>query len=287
MRWLSNLLFVSLSVPVKFAERFTRWGRSVLNTLRFRLDFRPRPGDVYIATYPKSGTTWMQMILVQLVSGGRGEFGHINQPSPFLDDLIQKGRVGHLERLPSPRLMKTHLPYEQLQPAKDSRVIWVTRDVRDALISCYYHHQMATRFVMDFNAYMGASVRGHTNTDWFEYMRSWLPHRHDDNVLWVRYEDLRDDLEGQVRRIAAFCGIPLEEERLGDILHKSSFDYMKQHESKFDFRLAMFDQSEGSFIRKGGSGGERQRIREDHAAELARKLEQLRAELRLKDSERL
>ncbi|MFP2903569.1 sulfotransferase domain-containing protein [Pyxidicoccus sp. 3LFB2] len=287
MRWFANLLFVALSVPVSLAEGFSRWGRSVLGNLRVRLEFRPRPGDIYIATYPKSGTTWMQMILVQLVSGGRGEFGHILQQSPFLDDLIQKGRVRHLERLPSPRLMKTHMTYERLKPARDSRVILVTRDVHDALISCYYHHQLATRFLMDFDAYMAGSLRGNGSTDWFEYMRSWLPHRHDDNVLWVRYEDLRTDLEGQVRRIAAFCGIPLEEERLGDILHKSGFEYMKLHESKFDFRLAMYEQPEGSFIRKGGSGGERQRIREEHAAELARKLEQLRAELRLKDSERI
>ncbi|WP_163869871.1 sulfotransferase domain-containing protein [Myxococcus eversor] len=287
MRWLAKLLFLLLSTPVNLASSFSKWGRDALSPLRWRLDFRPRPGDVYIATYPKCGTTWLQMILVQLVNEGRGEFGHISQVSPYLEELSLKARLGHLERLPSPRLMKTHMLYEHLRPAKSSRIILVTRDVRDALISHYHHHQLATRFLMDFDAFMGASLRSDGNADWFAYMRSWLPHRHDDNVLWVRYEDLRDDLEAQVRRIAAFCGIPLREERLGDILHKCSFAYMKQHEMKFDFRLSMYEQPEGGFIRKGGSGGERQRIREEHSAELTRRLERLRDELRLKDSERI
>lgn len=287
MRWSARLLLLVLSVPVGLATDFARWGRNVLGLLRLRLDFRPRPDDVYIATFPKSGTTWMQMILVQLVTGGRGEFSHILQRSPFLEELLQKSRLDHLERLPSPRLLKTHLSYEELKPAKGSRIIFVTRDVRDALISCFYHHQLTTKFSASFDTFMNASLRSDGSTNWFNYMRSWLPHRHDDNVLWVRYEDLREDLEGQVRRIAAFCGIPLDEERLGDILRQCGFEYMKLHEMKFDFRLGMYDPSEASFIRTGRSGGERQRIREEHSAELARKLEQLRADLRLKDSERI
>ncbi|NMO13601.1 sulfotransferase domain-containing protein [Pyxidicoccus fallax] len=269
------------------ADRFSKWGRKMLDPLHWRMEFRPRPGDIFIATYPKSGTTWVQMILVQLLNEGRGEFDHILQVSPYLEELLMRNRIRHLESLPSPRLMKTHMLYEHLRPAKDSRIILVTRDVRDSIISFYYHNEMASRFRLDFNAFVERALRSRDN-NWFTYMRSWLPHRHDDNVLWVRYEDLRENLEAQVRRIAAFCGIPLQEERMGDILHKCSFAYMKERETKFDFRLSMYEPLEGSFIRKGGSGGsERQRIREEHAAELARQLEQLRAELRLEDSERI
>jgi hypothetical protein len=285
MRWLANLLLLLLSVPVRLLSRFARQCERVLTVLRFHLEFQPRPEDIFIATYAKSGTTWMQMILVQLVTGGRGEFGHISEVSPYLEDVVNRGRLRHLEGLPSPRLIKTHLTYEQLRPRRNPRIILVTRDVRDTFVSCHHHRQLDTRFRVDFEGFIESMVRGRGPfQDWFSYMRSWLPHRHDANVLWVRYEDLLAGLEPQVRRIAAFCGIPLEEERLGDILHRCGLAYMRQHDARFDFRRAMYEPVSGGFV---GGAGERPRLREEHAAELARKVDQLRAELRLEDTERL
>jgi hypothetical protein len=288
MRWLTNLFLMVLSVPVGLAGRFADWGTKLRHRLLYRLQFKPRPGDIYIATYPKSGTTWMQMILVQLASGGRAEFDHILQVSPYLEELLRMERVHHLETLPSPRLIKTHLSYEELQPPGDSRIILVTRDARDTLVSCYHHAELAARFRSPFDAFMGAMLRGRGPfRDWFAYMRSWLPHRRDANVLWVRYEDLREDLEGQVRRIAAFTGLPLEEARLGDILQKCGFAYMKQHDPKFDFRTGLYEASPGGFIRQGGSGGKSPLVRDEHTAELGQKVALLRSELSLKQDERL
>lgn len=286
MLWLYKVLTLLLFVPVRLAAAFAEWGDRSMRVMRFYLEFKPRPGDIYVATYPKSGTTWMQMILVQLLTGGRGQFSHILEVSPYLEELVSRRRVLHLERLPSPRVIKTHLSYHQLKPPPDSRVILVTREPRDTFVSCHHHRELEGRFHVDFDGFMRTMVRGRGPfRDWFAYMRSWLPHRHDANVLWVRYEDLRDDLEAQVRRIAAFCGIPIEEERLGDILHKCGFAYMKQHDAKFDFRTALFEPVAEGFIRQGGSG-ERQPVREEHTAELARGVARLRAELRLEDSER-
>jgi hypothetical protein len=288
MSLLTSLFLWVLSVPVGLAGLFADWGTKLRHRLLFRQRFRPRPGDVYIATYPKSGTTWMQMILVQLASGGRAEFDHILQRSPYLEELIRLERVDHLERLPSPRLIKTHLPYEELRPPGDARIILVTRDARDTLVSCYHHAELAARFRSPFDRFMDAMLRGRGPfQDWFAYMRSWLPRRRDANVLWVRYEDLRADLEGQVRRIAAFTGIPLEEERLGDILHKCGFAYMRQHDAKFDFRTGLYEESPGGFIRQGGTGGGSPLIRDEHAAELARKVSLLRSELGLRETEPL
>ncbi|NMO17563.1 sulfotransferase domain-containing protein [Pyxidicoccus fallax] len=288
MRWLTNLFLWLIAVPVGLAGRFADWGTKLRQRLLYWQQFRPRPGDVYIATYPKSGTTWMQMILVQLASGGRAEFDHILQASPYLDELMRFERVDHLERLPSPRLIKTHLSYEELRPPRDARIIFVTRDVKDTLVSCYHHAELAARFRSPFDLFMDAMLRGRGPfRDWFAYMRSWLPHRHDANVLWVRYEDLKSDLEGQVRRIAAFTGIPLEEARLGDILQRCGFQYMKQHDGKFDFRTGLYEASPGGFIRQGGSGGKNQLIRDEHAAELTQKVSLLRSELGLRNTEAL
>lgn len=292
MRRLDDLALMVLLLVVGTVSKWSHRGTQWLIRKRSRLRFQSRPGDVYIATYPRSGTTWMQMILFQLRTQGRGEFGHILQVAPYLDELMRLGRMDYLDRLPSPRLIKTHLPYEELELPSDAKCIFVTREPADTFISCFHHAALSEKFHPSFPGFFGALLRGgygNAFRDWFEYMRGWMPHRHDANVLWVRYEDLRADLEGQVRRIAAFCGLPLEEERMGDILHKCGFEYMKQHDAKFDFRQVVYDAPErGGFIRRGGVGSERERqfIRPEHSAALQEKVERLRLELGLRETER-
>ncbi|WP_163998634.1 sulfotransferase domain-containing protein [Pyxidicoccus caerfyrddinensis] len=281
-----KLLLNVLTPPVALAGRFYNWGQRYRELLRYRLEFRPRPEDIFIATYPKSGTTWMQMLLVQLFSGGLAEFDHISQKSPYFESVLRQGRFDFLEKLPSPRLFKTHMTYGALRPSKDSRIIFVTRDAHDTFISCYHHLEMAQRFRSSFDPFIGGMVKGKCSFgSWYDYMRSWMPHRTDANVLWVRYEDMRQDLGAQARRVAAFLGIPVPEERMADILEKCSFAYMKRHDPKFDFRLTMHEDSPGNFIRQGGSG-ERRQFREEHTAELERNLAKLRGDLGLGEAER-
>jgi hypothetical protein len=283
-----SILVLKLMVrPLIYLGHALRWIR-----LRYVV-LKPRPGDIYIATSPKAGTTWVQMIVYQLITGGRGEFDHISQVSPYCEQIM--GKFDHsmgnqvmtqfLEALPSPRILRTHLLYHQLRPPKDSKVIFVTRNAGDSFVSLYNHECMHAAMRFDFAVFFKALVRG--KNPWSMHLRSWWPHRNDPNVLHVRYEDLTRNLEGELRRIAAFCGIPIEESRMGEILEKCSFGYMKQHHYKFDFRLSFFDQSafHGGFIRKGGVGNARQQLSAEQQALLDQMVTKLRQELRFSDSE--
>src|SRR5580704_1087962 len=69
-----------------------------------RLAFVPRPDDVYLASYARSGTTWLQMIVYQLTTNGNMDFAHITQPIPYFERALAQGR--DLNRLPSPRIFK-------------------------------------------------------------------------------------------------------------------------------------------------------------------------------------
>ncbi|MCY1019025.1 sulfotransferase domain-containing protein [Pyxidicoccus sp. MSG2] len=285
MRWLTKPFLMCLSVVVVISGFVLNTSRKLREMIRFHTGFRPRPDDIFIATFPKSGTTWMQMILVQLLSSGDAEFDHILQKSPYLEELIRHENFGYMEKMPSPRMFKTHLPYKELRPSKDSRIIFVTRDARDTFVSCYHHYEMLRRFRSPFDRFMKGMVSGRGFFgSWFGYMRSWMPHRNDANVLWIRYEDLSADLEGQVRRIAAFLKVSVPEERMADLLRKCSFEYMKQHNHKFDFRMGLYEENPGTFIRQGGTKS-RQPIREEHVAELEANLSKLRGELKLKETE--
>lgn len=60
-----------------------------LRHAQFNLAYQARPEDIFIVTYPKSGTTWVQMILYQLMTDGSMDVSHLNVFAPYLDDLMR------------------------------------------------------------------------------------------------------------------------------------------------------------------------------------------------------
>ncbi|NTX16462.1 sulfotransferase domain-containing protein [Myxococcus sp. CA051A] len=266
--WLRSLLRQSiigltwLSGRLLATAEWLRWVR-----LRY-VWLKPRRGDIYIATSPKAGTTWMQMIVFQLVTQGRGEFEHINQVSPFLELLPRDATTEPLlDSLPSPRILKSHLPFQQLKPPRHSRIIYVTRNAADSLGSLYHHHCLMEATPLPFEGYFRVVMD--VENPWLGHLESWWPHRKDANVLHVRYEDLIENLEAGVRRVAAFCELPIDESRLGNILERCGIAYMKQHNERFDMRGPQAAlQGRGTFIHQGGVGQGRAKLSEEQRAEL-------------------
>ncbi|WP_163865021.1 sulfotransferase domain-containing protein [Myxococcus eversor] len=170
LTWLSRWLLVT-------AERL-RWVR-----LRY-VWLKPRAGDIYIAASPKAGTTWMQMIVFQLATQGRGEFEHISQVSPFLEMLPRDATREPLLDAPEPV------------------------NAADSLGSLYHHHCLLEEAPIDFGSFFRVVMD--EDDPWLRHLESWWPHHRDRNVLHLRYEDLTQDLEASVRRVAAFCGLPLD-----------------------------------------------------------------------------
>ncbi|MBZ4421224.1 sulfotransferase domain-containing protein [Myxococcus sp. RHSTA-1-4] len=258
-----------------------------LQWIRLRyLRLKPRPGDIYVATAAKAGTTWMQQIVHQLVTGGRGEFEHIYQVSPFLEDLLAATWAERLlDALPSPRILKSHMNWEHLRPPADSRIIYVTRNAADALVSLHNHRVLCDGYRLDFDT---AFFHGDPLVaQWFAHLESWWPHRADPNVLHVRYEDLVGDLEGSIRRVARFLDLPIEEDRMGAILEKCSFAYMKQHDARFDVRTGFFDarNPRPTFIRKGAVGDGRTGLTPELQSALDGRLGPLRRKLGISQAE--
>jgi hypothetical protein len=197
-----------------------------------RLEFVPRPDDIFLVTYPRSGTTWMQMILYQLTTDGRMDFPHITEYCPWFER--SQRSAGGFESRPSPRIFKSHLSYRDI-PKGPCKYIYVARDGKDVAVSNYHLHRTYFRFEGTFAEFFERFLRGRIGYgSWFRHVAGWWAHRHDPNVLFLTYEELTRDLEGCLRRISAFCGFAVPPERFPGIVERCRFEFMKKHESQFD-----------------------------------------------------
>ncbi|KPP58358.1 cytosolic sulfotransferase 3-like [Scleropages formosus] len=105
-------------------------------------NFKAKPDDVVIATYPKAGTTWMCEILDQLYFGEmrkEGSLSPLYERVPFLEVCIEelsKGTDQIESLLTSPRLIKTHLPVQLVPQSfweQNCRMIYVARNPKDSM----------------------------------------------------------------------------------------------------------------------------------------------------------
>jgi peroxiredoxin len=217
--------------------------------------FVPRPDDIFIITYPRSGTTWMQMILYQLTTAGRMDFPHITTVCPWFERSLKDGTA--YDALPSPRVFKSHLPYRKI-PKGPCKYIYVARDAKDVAVSYYHFYTTHMGFKGTFDEFFDRFLKGEVQYgSWFRHVRRWWEHRDDPNVLFLYYEELAVDLPGCLRRITAFCGLEIAPERRPGILERCSFAFMKQHESQFDPLTAMlYEQGfqPNTHLRKGMAG---------------------------------
>lgn len=256
-----------------------RWGEPTpTHDPRILAGFKPRPGDVLITTAPKAGTTWMQQILHQLRTGGDTGFSSIDEVVPWLelqrDALSLHQILERFENIQDPRIFKTHCTYEQTPGTDTVKIILSSRDPRDCCVS-FYHHVMD--MTDDARKRVGFD-RYHTLDEvfeawlqyaaWYRNIQSWWPHYKDDNVLWLRYEDMKRSPESSIDRIIAFLAWDITPEQRSRALEYSSFEWMKTHSEKFTRQSVSAgpDFKPGGFIRKGQVG--------DHKTKLSTEQEQ-------------
>ncbi len=196
------------------------------------MEFIPRSSDVFLVTYPRSGTTWMQMILYQMTTDGAMDFPHIAEFCPWFERSLRAANAFELR--PSPRIFKSHFSWRQI-PKGAGRYIYVARNGRDVAVSYFHLYRRYNGYTGTFDEFFTQFLKGKVAFgSWFEHVRGWWEHRHDDNVLFLTYEELQRDLDGCLQRIADFCGWQLSPEKLQTVKERSSFAFMKQHESRFD-----------------------------------------------------
>ncbi|CAB3991316.1 sulfotransferase domain-containing [Paramuricea clavata] len=210
------------------------------------LSFKPRSDDVFVVTPPKCGTTWMQQILHQLRSGGDMSFDDISDVVPYIEFAYDTEVDLEAEHKYQPRCYKTHAWYPWC-PKGASKYIVIYREPCASFYSYFNFLKgwifqpgevLLHEFVKDYLLALGLPKKKMERASYFVHLLSWWEHRNDLNVLFLFFEDMKDDLESAVRKVAAFIGIQ-DDERIREAVKMSSFEYMKENERKFsEVRLA-------------------------------------------------
>lgn len=246
-------------------EDARRCARFVREAARHRV----RSGDVYVSSYPRSGTTWVTL-LVHLVRGGDLSFDHISQVVPWYERSLSLGRAtaADYDRLPSPRTFKSHLPYAWLP--RGARYIYAMRDAGDVVVSYYHLYRSHLDYTGTFDAFFERFMRGSLQyRSWFRHVADFQREARRPEVLLIRYEEMRRDPARALWDIARLCGCSLAPARERAILEATSFEAMKRIEPKLDHesgeRLALGLPSasgdlrtRGNFVRQGRVGGFRE-----------------------------
>ncbi len=237
-----------------------------LHNRQYRLEYDGSPDDIFIVTYPKSGTTWLQMIVYQLTTDGAMDFAHIDEVSPFLEGTMIPRRRKISDLRATPRVVKSHLPYHVI-PKGPGRYIYGIRNGLDVAVSYHYH---ARKYLKGWGQYslgefFSRFMAGQVPCgSWFEHIAGWLRNKDRLNVLVVTYEELSADLEAGVKRIADFLGITIDPAAMPRILERCSFAFMREHDAKFALPMGGLRPTpaghEPPFIRRGQVGGWREEL---------------------------
>jgi len=240
-------------------------------------DFKFRDDDIVIATYAKSGTTWMQQIVAQLLFKGDPTL-EVAEMSPWLDLRVppKQVKLPQVEAQRHRRIIKTHLPADALVYSPKAKYIYIARDGRDVVWSMYNHHANANQgwyeALNDTPGRVGPPIEkpptdirqywrdwmdkdGHPFWPFWENIRAWWQLRTLPNILFIHFNDLKRDMSGEIRRIAQFLDIPIDETRWTDIQEYCSFDWMKKNAARsVPLGGAFWDGGAEVFINKGTNG---------------------------------
>ena len=252
------------------------------NSIKFR------DSDIVIATYPKSGTTWTQQIVAQLLFHGAEEIKLTNH-SPWIEARVANSlRADRIEAQTHRRFFKTHLPIDALCFSPKAKYIYVGRDGRDVAWSLFNHYANATddyyKLFNDTPGRVGPPLQrptgdphdfyrhwfhdnGYPAISFWKTVGSWWNVRALPNVKLFHFNDLKADLAGSVLEIAAFLDIPVRSRGFSKIVEHCSFAYMKAHaEMSAPASGALWKDGGKTFINKGTNGRWRDTL---SAAEIA------------------
>jgi len=211
-------------------------------------NFERKDGDVFIATYVKAGTTWVQTMVHGLLRSGEPG-GFYAESVPWLEALSsdilssREAPTWDLQKFgaaAAPRYFKTHATVRQLPGAgaKEAasakiKVIYVARNPKDTCVSLYHHAKSKPEFGFngDFAAFYKIFVEGGAeNGCWFAHVLEWhsVCQAEPESHIFLQYEAMYKQPVEAIRLIANFLGLATQDAVVLKVAEQSGLEQMKQ-----------------------------------------------------------
>ncbi|XP_078000252.1 sulfotransferase 1E1-like isoform X2 [Glandiceps talaboti] len=229
--------------------------------------FEVRPDDIWIVSFPKSGTTWISDVVnkVLLKSGLGGVADPTVDNAVYVEfHILERPNYELLAEAPSPRVITCHVPPSMLPPQlfeKKPRILHVARNPKDACISYFYHMNVVPvlESCESFDDFLEQFLTGKVQFGyWPTHEIFWWKKRHEENVLFLKYEDMKKDLKASISKVNDLFDAKLSDEELETIAQETSIGATRQRKQRpKDFFLDAFDmeKDKSPFVREGKVGG--------------------------------
>jgi aryl sulfotransferase len=280
----------------RLPERIHEYRNHHLDSTRWD-GYSVRDDDVIITTAYKAGTTWTQRIMASLILGPGPLYADLLEISPWVDARFVGPIEPILEQLDAQqhrRFVKSHLAADGLRFFPEAKYIVVGRDTRDVFMSMYNHYSAFTDLA--YAMFNGPDRPGPElprcpgsprelwsrwiTEGWFDWEPDgwpWWSHSHHvatwwdvrdlPNVLFVHYGDLKADTENEIRRIASFCDIEVDDEAWPELVASVGFEAMRTEARESDNPMALaFEGGIDRFFFKGTNGRWRDVLTDDDLA---------------------
>ncbi|XP_075553561.1 sulfotransferase 1A1-like [Dermacentor variabilis] len=191
-------------------------------SIRNAVQFVAQKGDLLQASFPKSGTHWVQYITQLILNGGKplDTYEEFTERAPFIEYRVDAAK--HETSAPV-RTFCTHLPLrvEKLNP--EAKYVYVARNPWDVSVSLYYHMTSLSFYRFQegtFDDFLEAFLTGCLPYgSYFEHLEAGYLLKDKPNVLFLTYEELQRDIRDAVLRLANFIG-----EHYGNLIKERSME---------------------------------------------------------------